>query len=269
MELSPPVWADNPWMWCDKGTILETLGRLEQAHAAYSRSIDLAGAIESLRNYARTKRWRLLKRLNRSTEAQEDFLELKRIPPRAPHDAQSRFNPVDLRLHLNEGLEDFGLTRTMGATNVTAPLRLLSDVEFELCGYIRLDGKNIDPAFPPSVSDIRVGQRCRALHFLQSCDECTNCEGTLIGSYEIHYAGGGREKVPIVYGQDVRYWSDMQKELGRAMDAWSGRNDNGDFVRLIKRTWQNPRPDEEIQSIDFVSVGPGTRLILFAITVEQ
>ena len=120
------------------------------------------------------------------------------------------------------------------------------------------------------MQDIQVGQRCRALHFLHSCRVYTSCaDGTPIGAYVIHYSEGEQEEIPIVYGQDVRCWSDTQKELGRATDGWSGVNDNGDSVRLVKSSWQNPRPELEIQTVDFVANRTDTHPILFAITAEQ
>ncbi len=73
----------------------------------------------------------------------------------------------------------------------------------------------------------------------------------------------------IVYGQNVRTWSDTESLLGRASEAWSGANDKGDFVRLIKCSWQNPHPEEGVQTIEFIANHADTQPILFAITVEQ
>jgi hypothetical protein len=161
----------------------------------------------------------------------------------------------------------------MAATNPTAPLHLAASVEFELCGYIRLDGKDTDPAFPSRVLNIHVGQRCHTLHFLQSCDMCASCpnpNSKSVGSYLIHYAGATGERIPIVVTQDVRYWSDPGKELGPTTEAWNVINDRGEPVRLFKRSWANPHPELEIQSIDFLSAGPDSpQPILFAITAEQ
>lgn len=192
------------------------------------------------------------------------------IPARAACHSSARFAPIDLRRHLNEALDGFGLTRTMGATNSTAPLHTLGGVEFEMCGYILLKLGDLDPAFPPRASGIAVGQNCRVLHFLHSCDVRTNCvDGTLVGSYVVHYAEGGQEEIPIVYSQNVRYWEDTQNLLGRASEVWLGTNDNGDFVRLIKCSWQNPRPESEVQTVDFVANRTDAHPILFAITAAE
>jgi tetratricopeptide (TPR) repeat protein len=270
LERNPSLWVTNPWVWADKGTALERLGRLDEAHAAYSRAIELARNFEELRLPVLETRWRLLRRMNRFSEGQSDFLEAKRIPSRAVVAPGSRFHPVDLRPHLNQGLQDLALSRAMGATNSSAPVRMLAGVEFELCGYILMDDKNNDPAFPSRVLNIQIGKRASALHFLQSADPGANrSSGYLVASYVVHYAGAADESIPIMGARDVRWWFDPEKELGPwAAEAWNEKNDKGEMARLFKRSWNNPHPELEIQSIDLTSGGPG-RLLLFAITVEE
>jgi serine/threonine protein kinase len=73
----------------------------------------------------------------------------------------------------------------------------------------------------------------------------------------------------LVFGQNLRTWSDGEGQLGRAAEAWSGKNDNGDFVRLIKYSWQNPHPEAEVQTIDFMASRTDSSPILFALTAEQ
>jgi WD40 repeat protein/serine/threonine protein kinase/tetratricopeptide (TPR) repeat protein len=269
MERGPSLWAHNPWIWKDKGEALEKLGRFEEAHAAYSRSIDLSRNEGGLRISVLEARWRLLRRMNRLDEAQRDFLEAKRIPLRAALTSNSRFTAIDLRPHLNTGLQDLALAGVMKATNSTASLCMLAGVEFELCGYILLDGKNADPDFPSRMSNIQIRQRCRALHFLQCCDPVANRpSGSAVGSYVVHYAWAADETIPIIGNQYVRWWSDIDKEFGEATEAWRGQNDNGDIERLFKLSWTNPHPELEIERIDFIASGPG-RLLLFAITGER
>ena len=193
----------------------------------------------------------------------------KRIPLRAPLIPGSPFTPIDLRPHLNQGMENLALRHSMGITNSTALLSRLDGVEFEFCGYILLDGKNADPAFPSRMMNIQIGQRCRALHFLQGCDPVSDRpSGSLVGSYIVHYAEAADETIPLVGNQYVRWWSDTDKEFGRATEAWHGKNDNGDVERLFRQSWSNPHPELEIQCIDFLSSGAG-RLLLFAITAER
>jgi hypothetical protein len=145
----------------------------------------------------------------------------------------------------------------------------LGGVEFDCCGYVRLT-HGTDPAFPPRVQGIPIGQSCRALHFLHTCEVPPNCAaGTQIGTYTVHYAGEGQEEIPIVYGQNVLRWTDTRPLVGQASEAWSGKNDSGDLIRLFKFAWQNPRPETQVQSIDFMATRPDSSPILFAITAER
>jgi tetratricopeptide (TPR) repeat protein len=273
MERRPSLGASNCWMWADKARTLEKLGRFGEAHVAYSRVIELTPNTEEMQIFGLQARWRLLRRMGRLDEAQNDFLAAKRIPSRATILPGSRFKPLDLRRHLNQGLQDLGLTQAMGATNPIAQVLEFGGIGFELCGYILLDGKNPDPAFPPRELNIQVGQRCRTLHFLQSCqlaDNSVNPNNPAVGAYLVHYKGIADVKIPIVRLRDVGYYFDTGEELDRATEAWAVINDKGAPVRLFKRSWNNPHPEVEIKSIDFLTDGPDSpRPILFAITAEK
>jgi WD40 repeat protein/serine/threonine protein kinase len=272
-ERDASLWTSNPWVWADKGVTLEKLGRFDDALAAYSRVIELTPNFEEMRILALEHRWQLLKRMNRLPESEKDFVAAKRIPSRPSLAPGSHFRPIDLRPYLNQGLQDFSLSKVMGATNPIAPLRMLAGVEFELCGYIQLAEEEGDPVFPLKVRQIPVGQQTRVLHFLHTSAPSANQKPVLaVGSYVVHYAGAPDETIPIVgAGADVRWYFDTDKELGPdAVEAWNEKNDKGDLVRLFKRSWINPHPEIEIQSIDFLCAGPGcSRPILFAITAEK
>jgi Tol biopolymer transport system component len=67
------------------------------------------------------------------------------------------------------------------------------------------------------------------------------------------------EVIPIVYGQDVRDWWFVQGEKGvsRGKVAWEGDNDRAkelnSRIRLYLATWENPKPNLEVVSIEYVS----------------
>jgi tetratricopeptide (TPR) repeat protein len=284
LERDPKLWAGNPWVCGDKASVLERMGRLQEACKDYTKAISFTHADDvsnsaqeralrkALLHDLQIQRCRVLKRLNRSDEAQMNLLEAKHIAARAPSTPGSRFTTIDLRPYLNKGLEDLGLTSALGATNSTAPVRKLAGVEFELCGYIHLDDKDSDPLVPSSVLKIPIGQRVSALHFLQTSDPGTNILiGFAVGSYIVHYGEAPDETIPIVGTQDVRWWFDTTKDLGPwATYAWNEKNDKGALVRLFKRSWTNPHPEMEIKTIDFLSAGSNSsHLMLFGITTER
>lgn len=144
---------------------------------------------------------------------------------------------------------------------------------FDVRGVVQLSGKQLERAkmrYPESILGIEVNQSCRELHFLHASGWRTR-DGTEIGAYIIHYRGGLEQKVPIIYGEDVRDWnmaSDPSGTLKRANLVWQGVNDEGLKVRLFKTSWVNPFPDLEISTIDYISHMADAAPFLIAITAE-
>jgi hypothetical protein len=67
-------------------------------------------------------------------------------------------------------------------------------------------------------------------------------------------------------------WSEPPAPKGLVV-AWSGNNEEaaagGTSIRLFKWTWENPLPEIEIRSLDFVSNLTGCAPFLIAITAER
>ena len=102
-------------------------------------------------------------------------------------------------------------------------------------------------------------------------------DGVQVGSYVLHYADGERRELPIVYGRDLANWwfwgiPKSSIESGGAVAAWVGQKPeaakNGAGICLYKSTRENPRPDVELVSIDFVSSMSFAAPFLVALTVE-
>ena len=135
--------------------------------------------------------------------------------------------------------------------------------------------------------DIPIRQKFKRLHALQGT-MFTEAEDVSIGGYILHYADGTQQELEIRYGQDVRafWWSagldpdvvnwlylhtDPRKDAAKATVA-------GELLpnlahpnlprRLYHRSWENPRPDFEVQSIDFISRVTRSGPFLVALTVE-
>jgi hypothetical protein len=72
----------------------------------------------------------------------------------------------------------------------------------------------------------------------------------------------------------VRNWWYRENDLeaGRATVAWTGQNPdaskNNATLCLFKRTWESPRPEAEVESIDFTSRVTESAPFLIALTVE-
>ena len=124
---------------------------------------------------------------------------------------------------------------------------------------------------PTSVAGISIHRKFARLHVLHGTG-WSEADGTKIGAYVLHYADGRQSELPILYGEDVRDWwlADDAKETTRAAVAWSGPKPDAPTVvlRLYKRTWDNPRPDVEVESIDFLATETRCTPFLLAITTE-
>ncbi len=63
--------------------------------------------------------------------------------------------------------------------------------------------------------------------------------------------------------------SGVEYGLKRATIVWRGRTPEGNPVRLFKRTWENPRPDQPLASLDFISHETVAAPFLIAVTAED
>jgi hypothetical protein len=150
----------------------------------------------------------------------------------------------------------------------------MAGVPFDVRGIVQLNGGGMiemrGKPFPRRVLGIKLGRKCARLHFLHSTG-WTEKDGTVVGEYRLVYTDGSRQDLPIIYGEDVRDWwvgTDTTVELKNGQVAWQGQTSNGNAVRLYRRTWENPAPDREVASIDYVSTMTRCAPFLVAITVE-
>lgn len=200
---------------------------------------------------------------------------------------------LDVPWHPARNLQHFGFD----LSNLPTGLVTFSDVIFDVRGAIQL-ADNREPwleGFVTSVRGIKIGQKLNRLqilhganiHFLEANYGYRIPSGQA-ASYWMHYADGSKVEFPIVNGQDVlkvAWWPGWGAEHAESAEiVWRGTNSslesyqikdlNGDFtgkkeLRLFKSVWENPRPDLEIASIDYVSSETHNLLpFLIAITAE-
>jgi len=148
---------------------------------------------------------------------------------------------------------------------------------FDIRGLIQLAGKKaieetgID--FPKVVKGIKVNFKGVKIHFLHGTSWSVE-ENTKIGEYILNYVNGQTRSIPIVYGRNVRdWWIKKGDPIPTDADiAWIGENEaarkQGFNIQLYKYTVNNPLPDLEIKTIDFISEFTDSSPFLIAITVE-
>ncbi|MBN1580763.1 MAG: hypothetical protein JXA89_08670 [Anaerolineae bacterium] len=198
--------------------------------------------------------------------------------PVAPRSSQASPDLVDLSKHYTSSLDDNWFCHAgHDLRDLPRGVQVLGGVAFDVRGLVQLAAsKSIDVTgvvFPEAVKGIAVHRAGRRLHFLQACFWNTD-EGAKLGEYVIHYADGQTRTAPILYGQNIMDWwvRPGGGQLTEAETVWRGTNpatsSMGLTTHLIKYTWENPLPEVEISTIDFVSdlieAGP----FLVAITVE-
>lgn len=246
---------------------LEPLSLPEQArlfsalHARYPESFCL--------NAAHAKRPTAL-------ESPRRWNSLGKVPPRTPG---ATADLIDLTPYYTAGL--VGNWHADHPQNDLASLptgvQTFAGTEFDVRGLAQLSSRTSASAgldFPSAIKGIELNCRCRKVHFLHSALWGFDREGTRIGKYVFHYRGGGQDELPILLGEDVLDWwaKPEQDRTNRLVVAWSGSNgkslDQGKTIRLYKSTWVNPRPEIEIEKLDFISELKQSAPFLIAITTE-
>jgi hypothetical protein len=113
------------------------------------------------------------------------------------------------------------------------------------------------------------------LHAILGTVGCT-AQHKLIGAIVLHYADGSQHELEIVYGRHVRHWwteGDPRTDTDLARVAWEGPHGYPGIystrLRIFHAFWDNPRPDQEIVSFEFVTkTAPIVEPFLVAVTLE-
>lgn len=241
-----------------------------------------------------------LRAVGRLAEAGEANLELLGIQQR--RSAEATTDQIDLSLYYNGRMEDEYLEGSSGH-NYAAVSRGVSEfagVSFDVRGLIRLRSRNKefrsatakrlpDLNKPESVLGIAISASCKKLHFLHTAESVYS--GSELGAYIVHYADGTKYAIPIQAFTNTqgrtpnvadRYFSSYLASQGKPLVpppplvvAWQGPRPptqppekTPSYIWLYLLTWENPRPEIEIKSINFISHGADGGPCLFAITKE-
>jgi hypothetical protein len=146
------------------------------------------------------------------------------------------------------------------------------DVEFEIGeGILQLGSANVTTK-PNKIEGIKVNRPSKKLHFLQATGYST-ADDTVIGKYVINYDDKTTAEVEIVYGRDVVDWWAYpdQKAPTKGKAVWEGENEASKGfdakIKLYLMTWENPKPDKKIATIDFVAPNPEQAAAPFCVAI--
>ena len=178
--------------------------------------------------------------------------------------------PIDLRPHFNSsfidekpgdgkgGWDDWGSENDL--RNMAVGKQILAGVPF----VITDPRKNNDRSciilrhprlrhLPDRVDGIKVEDTFSSLYFLHTATHCRRGEGDPVYRFVVRYADGEQEDVFIIRGIHVADWTHPRAPLAGSTLAWSGLSPKHGSVGVFYTKWDNPRPNEEIASIDFVT----------------
>ncbi len=172
--------------------------------------------------------------------------------------------PVDLRKHTNRSFSDEKDNDGKGGwtdqgkndfRNIPLGLRKASGVVFDVIDPAKNNGTGCivlagvqRPNFPDAVKGIPVNAKFSRLFFLHA----VAWDGPEAGRYRIHYADGGSADYQLVPGVNIGDWW-MIGYLPEAKPGLLAPNPTRDQVGCYVGCWENPYPEREIASLDFLS----------------
>jgi WD40 repeat protein/tRNA A-37 threonylcarbamoyl transferase component Bud32 len=152
--------------------------------------------------------------------------------------------------------------------------RTFGGVEFRIGDSLIQLGSERVPDMPRKVEGIPVGKAFTKLYVLHATRYAVE-DGTVIGHYQVNYDDESKQIIPIVLGEDVRDWwnVDQSKAVTRGKVVWEGENpavkQRGLTLRLYLSMWKNPHPDKKVLSIDFISANTAGAPFCVAMTGEE
>ncbi len=200
---------------------------------------------------------------------------------------------INLKPWLNAALADSlggpGDTNRNNLSELPRGIHVFAGIPFDVEGRLQLMGRKLfdtTTAFPARVRNIEIGKKCRRIHLLHGASGITpELGGNNIARLVLHYADGSQARISIAAGAQVLDWwgpvyqtgadqADCQLTAPGSELAWTGANpcikqqQPELSLRLYQSTFDNPRPDLEITSIDCVSAVTTAAPFLVGLTLE-
>ena len=161
--------------------------------------------------------------------------------------------------------------------------QIFCGVPFQVGGILQLSGKKIQEwgrkEYPEAINGIKIGHRCQRLHLLHGAGGVYDGYGVAIGKLVLHYADNSLREIEIRNGIHVRdWWGDPKQAVSAktSMLAWSGTNPalkkyggpQPGSLWLYQTTFENPQPDREITSIDYVSAMENSSPFMVGLSID-
>lgn len=214
--------------------------------------------------------------LELTEEAQREWLRAKGIPDRSPN---CPTGCIDLSSHYNAALDEPWHNRKWEGNDLAPllkPTNLKLDLPLDLRGVIQVNSRKlakVAPGFPKEARGIPLHRTAKTLHFLHgSAWGFAPKDGTTVGAYRVQFNDGQSIKIPLVKNENIHEWhieNWPNEHLSQARRIDLGTNRGKARIRLFLFSWTNPRPENEIRSIDLISGSTDTAPFLVALTAEE
>ena len=232
-------------------------------------------------------------RLRSQVWPKEKQLMQEKIKARQAVDETAGATTIDLKHYTNAALTDAPVCWAGNNANNLAELpqgkNIYGGVPFDVEGAIYLTGgwlkDHYHKDYPVRVDDIRIDRRCSRIHLLHGGALIAfNQLNQAIAKLVLHYEDGSSEELPIIVGKHLwDSWAPLfstgvnplnLKTPPGAEPAWVGSNahlrkyqPDESFV-LYKASFDNPKPNLTVTSLDYVSTETQTVPFMVGLTVE-
>lgn len=185
--------------------------------------------------------------------------------------ASSGFTPIDLTAHYDKSASWTGASAWEVVPHGPATL---GGVLFNVDGLLRLAGTGDSTrSYREKVEGIAVGRKFGRLHLLHLTGAAGQAD-TPYARVILRYADESTASFTLVYGKHARYWHRSTYEYPSALSdpnskvVWRGTHESTPkTLRLFKTTFENPKPDQEVATIDLISEVVTPNAVILAMSV--
>lgn len=197
-----------------------------------------------------------------------------------PNGATPQFSPIDLSGFYTSGFSN----NTSALAGLPQGRQMLGGVPFVIGGKVEVTGTDAarhGEFLPPQISGIPINQKALRIELLHGARHGQK-DGTPLGNVILHFKNGATRKVRLAFGVHARNYLEEISSLSttqsvraladpNSLVVWHNdpKTTNEPMARLYRTSLDNPLPDQEIATLDFISLFNRATPVVFAITLQS
>ncbi len=184
--------------------------------------------------------------------------------------AAGNFYPLSLKGLANQTLkeESPGVEGLNNLARVpSGPQVPFEGIPFDISGTINLKSPTHAPNLPERVPGLRVGRKVKKFYFLHGSGWGAG-KGEKVMYYQVNYKDKTSVKVEVLDEIHMMNWWFAPVPMTGAKLAWQGKNEVHMPICLYLMEWINPRPQVEVETMDFLSANSGSTPFVVGVTAE-